>query len=80
MERLQLEFKEDGFSKEDMDVLDSYFEYKRWFKKKSKAVFRDWEREKQQLRERTVKLIESEAEEQKVKLFREFEIAKMDSK
>lgn len=58
MERLYLEFKDGQLKKEDYDMLDSYFEHKRWFKQKSKALFRDWERDKKELKEKTVKLIE----------------------
>ena len=63
MERLSLEFKEENLKKEDLDLLDSYFEHKRWFKKKSKAILRDWEKERKLLKEKTINLIEKEVEE-----------------
>ena len=79
MERIIIEFKEENFSKSQIELLDSYFEHKRWFKQKSKALFRDWEREKKELKEKTVKLIESEVEEQKEKLMKELEIYKVEN-
>lgn len=62
-----------------MELLDSYFEHKRWFKQKSKALFRDWEREKKELKEKTVKMIETEVEENKLKLMKELELYKLES-
>lgn len=59
MERLKLEFKEaKSIETQDLEALDGYFEHKRWFKQKSKALFRDWERDKKDLRDKTITLIE----------------------
>jgi hypothetical protein len=63
MERLNLEFREEGLNKDDLDILDSYFEHKRWFKQKSKALFRDTERDKSALKDKTLLMIETEVEE-----------------
>lgn len=58
MQRLYIEFKEDRLSRQQLELLDSYFEHKRWFRQKTKASIRDWEREKKELKDKTVKLIE----------------------
>lgn len=79
MERLQLEYKGEDLSKQDFELLDSYFEHKRWFKQKTKALFRDWERDKKELKEKTIKLIESEVEENKLKLMKDLELFKIES-
>ena len=41
------------------------FRSKRWYRAKTKAIFRDWERDKRDLKEKTVKMIEEEVEETK---------------
>ncbi len=56
-----------------MELIDAYMEYRRWLRAKSKAIFRDWEREKKELKEKTVRLIEDEVEETKGRLIRELE-------
>jgi hypothetical protein len=79
MERQALEFKEDGLTRDQLELLDAYFEHKRWFKQKSKALFRDWERDKKELKDKTVKLIENEVEESKQNLLKELENYKIES-
>ena len=59
-----MEFKQDTMlSRAHLDLLDSYFEHRRWYKQKSKALIRDLEREKNELKERTVKMIDEEVSE-----------------
>ncbi|CDW87601.1 UNKNOWN [Stylonychia lemnae] len=79
MQRLQLEFKDEQLKKDDYELLDQYYEHKRWFKQKSKALFRDWERDKKDLKEKAVRLIEQEVEENKAKLMKELELLKTES-
>eukprot|EP00347_Sterkiella_histriomuscorum_P002541 403367752 len=80
MERITLEFRDERtVNKSDIELLDSYFEHKRWFKQKSKALFRDWERDKKELKDKTVKLIEQEVEENKQKLMKELELYKVEN-
>jgi DNA repair ATPase RecN len=55
-------------TKQQLELLDNYFEHKRWFRAKTKALFRDWEREKLELKQKTVKMIEQEVQETRVKL------------
>ena len=80
MARLGLEFKDDGLTKADLDLIDAFLEHKRWFRAKTKAIFRAWERDKKELKERTVKMIEDEVEETKERLMRELELFKIESK
>lgn len=55
MDRLELEFRMDAsLTKADLDELDCFFQHKRWLKQKEKALIRDWQREKQELKEKTV--------------------------
>lgn len=63
-----------------MDELDRFFDHKRWLKQKEKALIRDWHREKKELRDRTVQMIESQVEEQSQKLKADFEAAKVNRK
>ena len=58
MERVELEFRMDGLSRRDLDELDTFYQHKRWLKQKEKALLRDWQREKLELREKTIRLIE----------------------
>ncbi len=81
MQRLALEFKSDpSIEKADLDLIDGYLEHKRWYRQKSKALYRDWERDKRELKERTVKMIETEVEETKERLMRELELYRIESK
>ena len=55
MDRVELEFRMDAsVNRMDLDQLDRYFQNKRWLKQKEKALLRDWNREKQELKEKTV--------------------------
>ena len=54
-------------------MLDKYFEQRRFFRQKVKAIFRDWAKEKKDLKERTVKLIEEQVEETSQRLKSELE-------
>lgn len=77
MDRLELEFRmERGVSRMDLDELDRFFDHKRWLKQKEKALMRDWQREKKDLRDRTIQMIEQQVEEQSAKLKADFEAVK----
>lgn len=80
MERLSLEFKDESLPKSDLDLLDAYLEHKRWYKQRSRALYRDWERDKKELRDKTVKMIEEEVEETKERLMKDIEIFRLESK
>ena len=77
MERVELEFRMDGLSRRDLDELDTFYQHRRWLKQKEKALLRDWQREKLELKEKTIRLIEEQLEEQSQKLKNEFEMQKM---
>ena len=77
MERIVLEFRLDSLTRFDLDLLDKYLQHKKWQKQKEKAMMRDWRREKIELKERTVKMIEDMIEETSQKLKAEFEQMKM---
>ena len=51
---MALEFREEGFSRPDLELLDSCMEHRRWYRQRSKALYRDWERDRRELKERTV--------------------------
>lgn len=76
MARLGIEFKDEGLTKGDLDLIDAFLEHRRWFRTKTKAIFRDWERDKRDLKDRTVKLIQDEVEETKERLIRELDLFK----
>ena len=60
MDRVQLEFRMDAsINRHDLDQMDRFFQHKRWLKQKEKALLRDWNREKQELKEKTVQMIEA---------------------
>ena len=80
MQRLVIEFKDEGLDKSDLDLMDAYLEHRRFFRSKTKALYRDWERDKKDLKDRTVKLIEEEVEETKNRLMKELELFRMESK
>ena len=80
MERLALEFRDEQLQKADLDLIDAYLEHKRWYKQKSKALYRDWERDKKELKDKTIKMIEEEVEETKEKLLKELEQYRLESK
>ena len=59
MDRVELEFRMDhGLTRVDLDQLDRFYQHKRWLKQKEKALLRDWQREKLELRDKTVQMIE----------------------
>jgi hypothetical protein len=60
--------------------MDAYLEHRRFFKYKTKAHFRDWERDKKDLKERTVRLIEEEVDETKNRLMKDLELFRVESK
>ena len=80
MERLSLEFKDESLPKSDLDLLDAYLEHKRWYKQRSRALYRDWERDKREHRDKTVRMIEEEVEETKERLMKDIEIFRLESK
>ena len=60
MDRVELEFRMDpSLNRLDLDELDKFYDHKRWLKQKEKALLRDWQREKQELKEKTVQMIET---------------------
>jgi len=60
MDRVELEFRMDpSLNRLDLDELDKFYDHKRWLKQKEKALLRDWHREKQELKEKTVQMIET---------------------
>lgn len=60
MDRVELEFRMDpSLNRLDLDELDKFYDHKRWLKQKEKALLRDWHREKQELKEKTVQMIEN---------------------
>jgi hypothetical protein len=61
-------------------MLDAYIEHKRWLKVQSKALFRDWEREKLDLKQRTVKSIEEEIKDTEERIAKELLSMKQESK
>ncbi len=63
-----------------MDLLDGYLEHRRFLKSKTKALYRDWERDKRELKDRTVKLIEEEVAETREKLLKELELYRVEAK
>lgn len=77
-ERLEIEFPK--YSRDKLDMLDAYIEHKRWVRLQNKALYRDWEREKLELKQRTIKAIEQEIQETEVKIARELEHIKQESK
>ena len=78
MDRLELEFRLDGLQRSDLDILDKFYQNKRWQRQKEKALLRDWKREKIELKEKTIKFIEEIVEETSAKLKQEYEMMKMD--
>ena len=66
-----------SISRMDLDLLDRFYQHKRWLKQKEKALLRDWNREKQELKDKTVLMIEEQIEEQSQKLKADFEQMKM---
>jgi hypothetical protein len=80
MQRLAIEFKDEGLDKSDLDLMDAYLEHRRFFKSKTKALFRDWERDKKDLKDRTVRLIEEEVEDTKTRLLKDLDLFRVESK
>jgi len=77
-ERIEIEFP--NYPREKLDMLDSYIEHKRWLKVQGKALFRDWQREKLELKQRTIKAIEEEIAEAEEKIARDLKSLKQGSK
>ena len=76
-ERIEIEFPDT--SPELIDMLDSYIEYKRWAKVQTKAFQRDQIREKNELKQRTIKAIEDEVKETEYQISKELEHMKQES-
>lgn len=57
-QRIDLEFQSSNLVKSDLDLIDSYFEHKRFLKQKQKALRRDLHRDRINLKEKTVAMIE----------------------
>ena len=68
IQRLEIEFRNEELERSDFEMIDSYFEHKRWVKQKEKAMLRDLQRDKHALRERTTFMIEEQVEEARLKL------------
>ncbi|CAI2363332.1 unnamed protein product [Moneuplotes crassus] len=77
-ERIEIEFP--NYPREKLEMLDAYIEHKRWLKVQNKALYRDWEREKMELKQRTIKSIEEEIAETEEKIARELQRMKQESK
>ena len=58
-QRLQIEFRSQGLKKQDIELIDSYFEHKRWVKQKQRAMLREFQRERHALKEKSIAMIES---------------------
>ena len=77
-ERIEIEFS--NYPREELQMLDAFIEHKRWLKVQNKALFRDWEREKMELKQKTVKSIEDEISETEEAISKELLRMKQDSK
>lgn len=77
LQRLEIEFREASLAKNDIELIDSYFEHRRWVKQKQKALVRDLQRDRKALREKTVSMIEQQVEEQRQKLKTELDASCM---
>ena len=77
MERIEIEFP--NFPRDKIEMLDAFIEHKRWLKVQRKALFRDWEREKLELKQRTIKSIEDEIKETEERIAKELEYMKQES-
>lgn len=80
MQRIELEFQNDNLAKSDIELIDSYLEHKRFQKQKQKALRRDLQRDRINLKEKTVAMIEQQVEEQKLKLQKDIEIMHLEGK
>ena len=81
MERLGIEYKKDySLTKQDLDLIDGYLEHRRFLRARSKALYRDWERDKRDLKDKTVKMIEEEVAETREKLMKELELYRVEAK
>jgi hypothetical protein len=63
MQRLDLEFKDQGLKKSDLELIDSFFEHKRWVKQKQRAMLRELQRDRHNLKEKSIAMIEAQVEE-----------------
>lgn len=66
--------------KTDLELIDSYYEHKRWVRQKEKALLRDLQRDKHGLREKTVQMIESQVEEARIKLQNDLKMSSIEGK
>ena len=80
MQRIEIEFREEQLGRADYEMMDSFFEHKRWLKSKEKALQRDLQRDRHALRERTVAMIEAQVEESRLKLQKDLELSKLKMK
>ena len=82
MQRLEIEFKHESkkLTKSDLETIDSFFEHKRWAGQKEKALLRDLQRDKHQLREKTVSMIENQVDEARIKLQNDLKMSRLDGK
>jgi len=79
-QRLEIEFKLDKLSKQDLELIDSYYEHKRFLKQKLAALDRDLTRDRAQLRDKTVAMIEQQVEEQRLKLQKDIQAMALDER
>ena len=56
MQRCSIEFP--SLTKNDVDLLDRYVTAKKFAKQREKAILREWRKEKQELKDRTLQMIE----------------------
>lgn len=73
MHRAHLEFPQ--LTRVDIDKLDKYVNARKFSKQKEKAVVREWRKEKLDLKQKTMNLIEQQVEETSQRLKQEFESA-----
>ena len=69
-----------NISNDKIELLDSFIEYKRWLRVQSKAIFRDLEKRKLDLKTKTIKSIEEEIKETEERMTKELELIKQESK
>lgn len=80
MQRIEIEFKRNNISKAQIELIDSFFEHKRWLRQKEKIMSRDLIKDRLALKERTVNMIEGQVEEQRIKLQLDMKNVKMGAK
>ena len=65
---------------EHIELYETHLEQKRWFRQQNKALYRDQEREKKELKEKVVKSIEDEISNTEQNLMKKLQKMKTNSK